>query len=102
MESFSEKQIEHYIYKFSDSIGQGTFGHVYKGKDLNNGQVVAIKVINKQQVVQQDSFLYESLKKEIKIMEKMKSIHIVKIYDVFGTQNNIYLMLEYCDGGDLR
>lgn len=35
-------------------------------------------------------------------MEKMKSNHIVKIYDVFGTQNNIYLMLEYCDGGDLR
>ena len=24
------------------------------------------------------------------------------MYDVYGTQNNIYMMIEYCDGGDLR
>ncbi len=24
------------------------------------------------------------------------------MYDVFGTKNNIYLMLELCEGGDLR
>lgn len=35
-------------------------------------------------------------------MENVKSNHIVKIFDVYSTQNNIYMMLEYCDGGDLR
>ncbi|KRX07671.1 Protein kinase-like domain [Pseudocohnilembus persalinus] len=60
------------------------------------------KVIDKNQINLKDPFLAESLKKEIKIMESLKSPHIVKMYDVFGTQNNIYLMLEYCNGGDLR
>jgi serine/threonine protein kinase len=35
-------------------------------------------------------------------MEKLKSEHIVKMFDVFGTSNNIYMMIEYCNGGDLR
>lgn len=47
MENFTEKLIEHYIYKFSDSLGSGTYSHVYKGKDINTGQIVAVKVINK-------------------------------------------------------
>jgi serine/threonine protein kinase len=46
--------------------------------------------------------LADSLKQEIKIMEKLKSDHIVKMFDVLGTKNNIYMMIEYCNGGDLR
>ncbi len=34
-------------------------------------------------------------------MKTMKSQYIINLYDVEEDENNIYLLLEYCDGGDL-
>jgi serine/threonine protein kinase len=34
-------------------------------------------------------------------MKSMNSTHIIKLYDVQEDENSIYLLLEYCDGGDL-
>jgi len=34
-------------------------------------------------------------------MKAMKSPYIIQLYDVEEDENNIYLLLEYCDGGDL-
>jgi serine/threonine protein kinase len=34
-------------------------------------------------------------------MKTMKSPYIINLYDVEEDENNIYLLLEYCDGGDL-
>ena len=84
-EKYNEKHIENYSYIVTDILGKGTFGSVYKGKNVNTNETVAIKVIDKKSVNLKDPFLAESLKKEIKIMEKLKSPHIVKMFDVYGT-----------------
>jgi aurora kinase len=34
-------------------------------------------------------------------MKTMKSPYIINLYDVEEDENNIHLLLEYCDGGDL-
>lgn len=34
-------------------------------------------------------------------MKTMNSPNIIKLYDVFEDETSIYLVLEYCDGGDL-
>ena len=39
-------KIGNFAYFEKDIIGKGTFGRVHKGKDLSNGQLCAIKVIN--------------------------------------------------------
>ena len=111
VEKYNEKHIDNYSYITSDILGKGTFGCVYKGKNMKSDEIVAIKVIDKKQglnlnflfhtslilaiifplfflpfiVNLKDPFLADSLKKEIKIMEKLKSQHIVKMFDVFGT-----------------
>ena len=38
--------IEHYSYVLNDDIGKGFSSVVYKGKDENTGEIVAIKVQN--------------------------------------------------------
>jgi len=35
-------------------------------------------------------------------MKKLKGRNIVKLLDVFFTKNNVYIIQEFCDSGDLR
>lgn len=35
-------------------------------------------------------------------MKNLKGANIVKLYDVFFTKNNVYIMQELCNSGDLR
>lgn len=46
--------------------------------------------------------MIDQLKKEINLMQEIKSEHIVRIYDLVGTETHIYIIIEYCGDGDLR
>jgi serine/threonine protein kinase len=35
-------------------------------------------------------------------MKSIKGEYIVNLIDVFWTSNNVYIITEYCEGGDLR
>jgi serine/threonine protein kinase len=43
-----------------------------------------------------------NLKNEINIMSKINSPNLVKLHDCQRTENNFYLIMEYCNGGDLE
>lgn len=62
---------------------------------------MAIKKID-QKLVTSDRYLKESLDNEINIMQKLKHPNIVELYEVITTANNIYLVMEFCSGGDLK
>lgn len=42
------------------------------------------------------------LKNEISALKAFNSKNILQLYDVFQTQNNTYIITEYCDSGDLN
>lgn len=39
--------------------------------------------------------------REVKIMSKLNNPYIVKYHDSFIDQNNLNIVMEYCEGGDL-
>lgn len=41
------------------------------------------------------------LTNEIQNLKRLKSENILKLYDVFQTYNNTYIITEFCDQGDL-
>lgn len=44
---------------------------------------------------------YELLENEIKVLRSCNNENIIKLYDIKKTANNFYLILEYCNEGDL-
>jgi serine/threonine protein kinase len=52
-------------------------------------------------MIEAEPHLREYLDGEIECMKSMSSPYITKLFDVEEDENYIYLLLEYCDGGDL-
>ena len=74
---------------YSKVIGQGGFGKIYLGKNLETGTDVAVKVESRK------NSNYSYILNEIKIYDKLKGgIGIPKIYSIGSDQFNNYLMME--------
>ncbi|CAD8066867.1 unnamed protein product [Paramecium sonneborni] len=99
----TKQQIQKTVYKYSyflnDILGEGYSSQVYKGIHNETKQVVAIKVINFQTLVTPIS--QSLLKNEINIIKQLNHENLMKVYEVFQTRNNIYLICEFCSDGDL-
>ena len=95
----AEKMIDHYSFNSQAKLGEGSFSKVYLGKNEENGQPVAVKVVNFTTVM--NDYILSLLKNEILVMKKLVHPNIVQLYEVCITNNNIYIMTEFCNEGDL-
>ena len=86
------------IYEIRQVLGKGKFGLVKLGIHRESGRKVAIKIINKKLVTAID---VQQVKTEIDILKIAKHPNIIQLYDVFENENYIYIIMEYCAGGDL-
>eukprot|EP00076_Gallus_gallus_P012814 XP_015131134.2 serine/threonine-protein kinase ULK1 isoform X3 [Gallus gallus] len=87
-------------FEFSrkDLIGHGAFAVVFKGRHKEKPELeVAVKCINKKNLAKSQTLLG----KEIKILKELKHENIVALYDFQEVANSVYLVMEYCNGGDL-
>ncbi|XP_050408202.1 serine/threonine-protein kinase ULK2 isoform X2 [Patella vulgata] len=90
-----------YEYNKKDLIGHGAFAVVFKGRYRKKPDVaVAIKSITKKNIAKSQQLL----SKEIKILKELSDLHhenVVGLLDCKETSNHVYLVMEYCNGGDL-
>nr|CAI5863565.1 unnamed protein product [Callosobruchus analis] len=90
-----------YEYSTKDLIGHGAFAVVFKGRLRENTScTVAIKSITKKSLAKSQNLLG----KEIKILKELTELHhenVVALLDCKESANNVYLVMEYCNGGDL-
>ncbi|XP_034758301.2 serine/threonine-protein kinase ULK1-like isoform X1 [Acipenser ruthenus] len=87
-------------FEFSrkDLIGHGAFAVVFKGRHKEKPDwEVAVKCINKKNLAKSQTLLG----KEIKILKELKHENIVALYDFQEMASCVYLVMEYCNGGDL-
>ena len=90
------------IYEKISELGNGAFGVVYKVKRKNSGMnpiIRALKEISKEAIINEQSG--EEIRNEIEILKNIDHPNIMKIYEFFEDDNNIYLINEYCGGGDV-
>lgn len=85
-------------YELKTKLGKGTFGTVYLGKHIPSRNKIAIKMINREGLKPEQQ---NRLEQEILCQRSVSSEYIVSLIDVQKTENNFYLILEFCAGGDL-
>ena len=85
-------------YEIKEQIGVGKFAVVYKGVHKKTNRIVAIKVFNKADMNVTD---YELVKTEMDVLKICHHPNIIKLYDINENEDNIYLIMELCEGSDL-
>lgn len=94
------KQIDSYYLNMLHVLGKGSCGQIVLSYDQHHDMFLAIKVIALDNLTDPKSLDY--LKSEIKNMQLAKHPNVVRLYDVRRSQKNIYLVMEYCEGGNLE
>lgn len=86
-------------YRLEREIGSGAFGTVYLARNLINNQAVAIKAIPQAGL---NPRLLKQLERELSVMMTVSSPYVVALIDKVRTSNYVYVVMEYCSGGDLE
>ena len=89
--------IKDYIIK--QTLGKGTYGIVYKVQKLNTNSIYVIKQIPLSGLSEKER---NEVEQEAKILHSINSNYVVKYYDSFKENENLNIVMEYCDGGDLN
>ena len=82
-----------------EQLGQGSFGQVFKVKKKGKDTLYALKVLNKHMLLRHNQLKYAL--GELKILKNLDFPFIVKLFSRFQTPKSLYLILEYCENGDL-
>uniref|UniRef100_A0A336MW35 Serine/threonine-protein kinase ULK3 n=1 Tax=Culicoides sonorensis TaxID=179676 RepID=A0A336MW35_CULSO len=86
-------------YEFHEKLGAGTYATVYRATKSITGEVCAIKCIERSKLSCQAA--EDNIITEIKLLKTLKHKHIVEMKDFLWDKKQIYIITEYCNGGDL-
>ncbi|KAL3515250.1 hypothetical protein ACH5RR_022152 [Cinchona calisaya] len=90
-------------YEIGEEVGRGHFGYtcsaMAKKGDLK-GQNVAVKVLTKDKLT--TAIAIEDVRREVKILQALTAhSNLVQFYDAFEDLDNVYIVMELCQGGEL-
>ena len=94
--SIKFKNIE---YKIIKELGKGLFGKVYQALNKSDNKYY---VIEEFPIKEETKETIQSFQNEINILLKLNYNNIVKYYDASIDNKNIYILMEFCEGDNLR
>jgi carbon catabolite-derepressing protein kinase len=80
-------------YDFIRNIGEGSFGKVKLARHKVTKQEVAMKTISRRKLISRD--MAGRVEREIQYLQLLRHPHIIKLYTVITTKQDIYMVLEY-------
>ena len=86
-------------YQVGKTLGEGTFGKVKFALNTESEEAVAIKVLDKERIQQQE--MGAQIKKEIQIMKSIQHPNVVRMIEVLASRTKIFIVLELVTGGEL-
>jgi serine/threonine-protein kinase RIM15 len=80
-------------------VSKGAFGSVFLAKKKTTGDYYAIKVLKKADMIAKNQITNVKAERMI-LMKQAESPFVVKLYFTFQSKENLYLVMEYLNGGD--
>jgi len=77
-----------------EKLGEGTYGVVYKARDVNTGDTLALKKIR---LDAEDEGIPSTAIREISLLKQLQHPNIVRLYDVILTDQKLTLVFEFLD-----
>jgi serine/threonine protein kinase/class 3 adenylate cyclase len=87
-------------YDILQELGRGGMGVVYKARDRETGDLVALKVLKDD--VATDDGVRERFKNELRLARKITHKNVCRIHEIHRTAQTLYISMEYVDGESLR
>ncbi len=87
-------------YRSLRQISTGVTSVIYLAERISDGLRVAIKFLRSRAT--QDKETTRRFAQEREIVSSMESPHVARIYEENAIGNRTYIVMEYCEGGDLN
>jgi len=81
-------------YAKIEKVGEGTYGVVYKARDIRTGEIVALKKIR---LEAEDEGVPSTAIREISLLKELKDDNIVRLLDIVHADQKLYLVFEFLD-----
>ncbi|KAL7640727.1 UNVERIFIED_CONTAM: hypothetical protein RMT77_009002 [Armadillidium vulgare] len=85
-------------YALAEKLGSGSYADVYKGYKKGGKEVVAVKCVVKNKL---SKAALNNLISEIEILKSLCHANIVKLKDFCWDDTHVFIIMEYCGGGNL-
>ena len=87
-------------YEILDPLGDGGMGLVYRVRDRETGEVLALKLLRPE--IARDPAMMERFKDELRLARRITHKNVCRIYDFNRVDDVAYITMEYVDGESLR
>ncbi|XP_022650703.1 cyclin-dependent kinase 7-like [Varroa jacobsoni] len=82
-------------YQKIEYLGEGQFATVFKAKDANTGNIVAVKKIKLGSRAEARDGINRTALREIKLMQELQHENVLSLLDVFGQKSDISLVFDF-------
>ncbi|XP_020697021.1 CBL-interacting protein kinase 23 [Dendrobium catenatum] len=86
-------------YEIGRTLGEGSFAKVKFARNVETGENVAIKILDKEKVLLHK--MVGQIKREISTMKLIRHPNVIRMYEVMASKTKIYIVLELVTGGEL-
>ncbi|CAI9760079.1 unnamed protein product [Fraxinus pennsylvanica] len=86
-------------YELGRTLGEGSFAKVKFARNVETGESVAIKILDKEKV-----FIHKmigQIKRKISTMKLIRHPNVIRMYEVMASKTKIYIVMEFVTGGEL-
>jgi serine/threonine protein kinase len=97
--SADKKKVTKEDFELLTVIGKGSFGKVMQVKKRDTGEIFAMKVLRKEAIRARKQVAHTKAEKSI--LQKIQHPFIVTLHYAFQTDDKLYMILDYINGGEL-
>ena len=97
--NINENEIRIGNYLIKKTLGKGTFGKVKLGIYLPRNKKVAIKILEKRKLKEEDDII--RLKREFEMLSQFNHPNVITVSEIFESSEAYFTVMEYCEGGEL-
>jgi serine/threonine protein kinase/Flp pilus assembly protein TadD len=87
-------------YEVIEALGSGGMGSVYRARDLELGEDVAVKVTRRE--IASDPDFVRRFGRELKLARRISHRHVVRMYELMEDHGTRFIVMEYVAGENLR